>query len=67
MGSVSWGKASTVRLVGVTQPDEGVKGERGIPDPRCPVIPVPPAAYKLWEGECGTGHNSASRFVNEQL
>jgi hypothetical protein len=61
------GKASTVRLVGVTQPDKGVKGEGGIPDPRCSVIPVPAAADKLWEGECRTGNNSASRFVNEQL
>ena len=61
------GRASTVRLVGVAQPDKGVKGEGGIPNPRCSVIPVPAAADKLWEGECRTGDNSASRFVDEQL
>ena len=65
MGVVGKREENTVSFVGVTQPDEGVKGKRRIPNPRCSVVPVPPAAYKLWERECGTSHDSASRFIDE--
>ena len=61
------GSVNTICLIGITQPDEGIKGEGRIPDPRRSVIPVPLAADKLWEGECRTSHDGTSRFVNEQL
>lgn len=42
-------KVSTIRFVGVTQPDEGIKGERGISNPRCSIIPVPLSADEFWK------------------
>jgi len=54
-------------LVDVTEPEQRVNGERAIPDPGVPVVPVALAAFLLGQPGGRRGHQGAGGRVGHQL
>lgn len=54
-----------LRLLAVAHLEEDVEGERRVPDPGVPVVPVAAAAHVLRQGKCGRRHDGARRLVRQ--
>ena len=55
------------RLVGEAEPHQRVQGERRIPDPGVPVVPVPGAADGFRQRRGGRRDQRSGRLVDQQL
>ena len=59
--------AERAGLLAVAQAEQGVDGERGVPDPGVPVVPVALAADLLGQPHGGGGDRRPGRGVGHQL
>ena len=67
VGAVPQPAAEGGGLLGEAEPEQRVDGERAVPDPGVPVVPVALAAGLLGQPGGGRGHDRAGRRVGHQL